>query len=130
MNEFLSNVERELVLKDKNAFVTVNGQTKTVGEWIKILGLKRESVNGKLSENFSMQKVKERRGTMSEIMSDLEDKVWGASFANKNNFTKKDTYFTFVADKFLAIDKANLVQGIHKLRSEISYNMYDKIKAA
>ena len=130
LNELLSNVERELVLKDKDAFVTVNGQTKTAGEWIKILGLKREAVNGMLSENFSMQKVKERRGTMSGIMSDLEDKVWGASFGNKNNFTKKDTYFTFIADKFLAIDKANLVQGIHKLRSEISYNMYDKIKSA
>lgn len=129
LNEFLSNVERELLLKDKGQYVTVNGQTKTVAEWVKILGIKRQNVGENIAENFSMSKVKERRKTIVDIMKDLEDKVWGASFGDKRNFLKKDTYFTFVADKFLAVDKANLGQSIHKLRSAISYNTHDKIKA-
>lgn len=130
LDEFLSNIDRELLIKDKGSYVTINGETKTVAQWVGILGRKRQSVNDKISQNFTMPMVRERRETMAEMMSTLEDRVWAASFGNKSNFMKKDTYFTFVADKFLAVDKANLVQSVHKLRSEISYNIYDKIKAA
>ena len=130
LDEFLSNVDRELLVKDKGTYVTINGETKTVAQWVRTLGLKRQAVNDKISQNFTMPSVRERREDMAKIMSTLEDRVWAASFGDKNNFWKKDTYFTFVADKFLAVDKANLGQSIHKLRSEISYNIFDKTKAA
>lgn len=130
LDEFLSNIDRELLVKDKGAYVTINGETKTVAQWVRILGLKRQAVNNKISQNFTMPSIRERREDMERIMSTLEDRVWAASFGDKSNFMKKDTYFTFVADKFLAVDKANLGQSIHKLRSEISYNIFDKTKAA
>lgn len=130
LDEFLSNVDRELLVRDKGASVTINGTTKTVAEWVRILGTNRQAVNDKISQNFTMTQVRERRKAMEQIMSTLEEKVWGASFGDKTNFAKKDTYFTFVADKFLAVDKANLGQRIHRLRSEISYNILDKTKAA
>lgn len=130
LGEVMNNFERELLLKDPSSYVTVNGETKKVSEWVKILAGKRKLVEVKIDENFSRSIIDERYKEMQKIMSGLEEKVWAASFGNKNNFAKKDTYFTFVADKFLAIDKANLGQSIHKLRSEISYNIFDKTKAA
>ncbi len=129
LDDVLSNMERELIVRDKSKLVTINGQTKSVGEWVKILAAKRQAVNGKLDRNFSATSVRERRKAMDGIMTNLEDGVWAASFGDKSNFRKKDTYFTFIADKFLAVDKAKLVQGVHKLRAEISYNLTDRIKA-
>ncbi len=129
LDDILSNMERELLIKDKGALVTVNGETKTAAEWIKILGQKRQTVSTKMQENFSTSKVAQRRQQMSEIMTDLEDHVWAASFGDKSNFAKKETYFTFVADKYLAVDKAKLVQNVHNLRAEISYNVSDMVSA-
>ena len=114
LDEFLSNVDRELLVKDKGTYVTINGETKTVAQWVRTLGLKRQAVNDKISQNFTMPSVRERREDMAKIMSTLEDRVWAASFG----------------DKIIAVDKANLGQSIHKLRSEISYNIFDKTKAA
>lgn len=129
LNELLTNFEREILVKDKNAFITVNGETKTAGEWVKILTAKRESVNSRFSENFTLSSVRNRYKELDKIMEPLEDKVWAASFGDKSNFAKKDTYFTFVADKFLAVDKAHYGQRIHNLRSAISYNLSDRVKA-
>ncbi len=129
LGETLNNVERELLVRDSRRMVVINGQKKSVQDWVKILGVKRQSVRSKLDENFSVSAVRERDKAIDKIMEPLEDAVWAASFGNKSNFAQKDTYFTFVADKFLAVDKAGLGQKIHKMRGEISYNIYDQVKA-
>ncbi len=130
LDELLQNFEREILVKDKGVRISIGGETKTAAEWVKILAAKRALVGSQFSGNFSRGKVDERFGEMQKLMSGLEDKVWAASFGDKSNFAKKDTYFTFVADKFLAVDKAKFGQGIHNIRSQISYNIYDQVKAS
>ncbi len=129
LGEMLNNLDRELIVRDPQKLVTINGETKTIEDWVKVLGVKRQDVRSSMDENFSLAKVRERYKEIDKIMSTLEEKVWGASFGDKSNFFKKDTYFTFAADKFLAVDKANFGEGIHKMRSIISYNIDDKVKA-
>lgn len=129
LGETLNNVERELLVRDSKKMVTINGETKSVEDWVKILGIKRQAVRSSMEEHFSRGSVRERYKEIDQIMSTLEEKVWGASFGDKSNFVKKDTYFTFAADKFLAVDKANFGERIHNMRSAISYNLDDQIKA-
>ncbi|MCM1009922.1 MAG: hypothetical protein NC390_03450 [Fusobacterium sp.] len=129
LGEALNNIDRELLVRDARKMVTINGETKTVEDWVKVLGVKRQGVRSSMDENFSLAKVRERYKDIDKIMTTLEEKVWGASFGDKNNFFKKDTYFTFAADKFLAVDKAHFGDGIHKMRSVISYNIDDQVKA-
>lgn len=129
LGETLNNVERELLVRDPAKMITINGETKSIEDWVKILGCKRFDVRTKLNENFSVAAVRERDKKIDKIMEPLEDAVWAASFGDKSNFARKDTYFTFIADKFLAVDKAGLGQQIHNMRGEISYNIYDQLKA-
>lgn len=127
--ETFGNLERELLAKDPSSLITINGTTKTVAEWVKDLAAKRSFVEVKMGENFSTTAVGDRYAQIRKIMGGLEDGVWNASFADKHNFLKQDTYFTFVAEKLLAVDKARLGQSVHKLRGEISYNTQDKVRA-
>lgn len=129
LGETLNNVERELLVREPSKRVTINGETKSVEDWVRILGVKRQTVRSNLDENFSVGKVCERYREIDKIMSTLEEKVWGASFGDKSNFVKKDTYFTFAADKFLAVDKAGFGERIHNMRSSVSYSLEDQIKA-
>lgn len=128
LGEALNNVDRELLVREASKVVTINGESKTVEDWIKIIGVKRLAVRSNIEENFSRSKVRERYKEIDDIMSTLEDKVWGASFGDKSNFFKKDTYFTFAADKFLAVDKARFGDKINKMRRIISYNLDDRVK--
>lgn len=128
LDDVLFNFEQQLSVKRPNDFVTINGVTKTVAEWTKQLSGMRQKVATQYAESFSVEKVNERFGQMNKIMDPLEDYIWNASFGDKKNFARKDTYFTFVADRFLAVDKAKFVRGINDLRSEISYNLMDRVK--
>lgn len=129
LDDVLFNFEHQLSVKRPNEVVTINGVTKTVAEWAKQLSGMRARVVSQYEESFAIGKVNERFEKMNKIMDPLEDYIWSASFGDKKNFAKKDTYFTFVADRFLAVDKAKYVRGINNLRSEISYNLSDRVKA-
>ena len=129
LDDVLFNFEHQLSVKRPNEVVTINGVSKTVAEWTKQLSGMRAKVASQYAESFSVGKVNERFVQMNKIMEPLDEYVWNASFGDKKNFVKKDTYFTFIADKFLAVDKAKYVRGINDLRSQISYNLSDRIKA-
>ena len=129
LDDVFFNFEHQLSVKRPNEVVTINGVTKTVAGWTKQLAGMRQKVATQYAESFSVGKVNERFAQVNKIMDPLEDYIWNASFGDKKNFVKKDTYFTFVADKFLAVDKAKYVRGINDLRSQISYNLADRIKA-
>ena len=130
LDDVLANYERGLTAKGSQEFITINGKTRLASDWIKILGDKRKFIGQKYSTNFSPEKIEQRNQQIEKIMSTLCDKVWGASFGDlSHNIKKSNTYFTFVADKFLTVDKANFGQQIGLLRREISYNSFDKVNA-
>ncbi len=129
LDDYLSEVERGILSKKPTEIVNINGERKTAKEWVALLASKRQRVNVDVNTHFTAAAFDERYPKMTEIMRDLENRVWDASFADKHNFVKKDTYFTFIAEKFLAIDKVNYAQNIRNLRANISYNTVDQAKA-
>jgi len=129
LDDLLNNVEREILVRDKGTLISVNGITRSSEEWVKILAEKRRAVSAQVNAHFSPNSFRNRTAEIEDMMVNLEDEVWNASFGDRANFRKKDTYFSFVADRILAVDKAKFGQKIHDLRSLISYNPKDQADA-
>lgn len=127
LNTFYTNIENE-ILKDGSTIVEINGIKKTKAEWVKELAQKRKELADIIENNYSTKNIASRNKKMKNIMGNLGDKVWAASFGTPKSFKNKNTYFTFWADKFLANDKAQLTNEMNKTRSLVSLTAKDKAK--
>lgn len=127
LNRLYTNIESE-ILKDGEKIVEIKGISKTKADWVKELAQKRENLMNIIQTNFGENGILIRNQKLKSLMTELENDVWAASFGEKSNLKKKDTYFTFWADKFLASNKSKYASEMNKIQSSISFTPKDRAK--
>ena len=122
----LNDFDHKILTQYGDKAVTINGVTKTGKEWVEILSNGRKEIGTVLQENTSQNKLIGRYKKIKTSTKDL-DNVTLTAF---KDWRKKELYQTFVADRAILKDKAQMFDEMNIFREQISFNRQHKLDMA
>lgn len=121
---------QKLKVRNQSEIVTIDGQSKTVAEWVKILDNKTKNIQHNFDNGFRESKRRARLAGVKKDLNGIDDKVWSSTFGDLKGFvTDKQTYQTFLAEELAAPAKIKLGNKVNKIRASITNDIDDNYKA-
>lgn len=122
----LDKTDNKLLQQNSGKLITINGETKTLTEWVKILKSGREEITEIIASNTTQKKLGTRYRRIKKAVLELDE----TTFQKIKKWKEKDLYQTFIADKAVTKDKTALFEEMQSLRQQIGFNREDKLKLA
>lgn len=137
----------ELIARNPNKQITINGVTKAAQEWLKDISGKRTVMLNNFNLNFGKNALQHRYTSVKEAMTDLDEavlyfinggskdaKVWKLNFKDvknkeiwnrrieylKQKLSQKELYDTFIPQTLLEHDKINLKNTVNGYKNIIT----------
>ena len=128
----------KVTVKDAKKPITINGVTKTAGEWLEYTKQLRGSISEKVQLNFGAKAREARYKRMKQAVEGLEERVIeksregmseGSKLQEKIKALKEsDVSQSFIAEDCMAADKLNMGRTVGAMRSEVTQNIADNYR--
>lgn len=110
--------------------VTINGQTKTVQQWLEIIKQKNENIKTTYNNGFNEATRSSRLQKAKENLGDISQRIYQRIYGNLKGFVKdKKTYQTFISEEEAAPAKIKLQTEVSAIRTKITNNINDNYTA-
>ena len=125
------NLDARILKTNPNEIITINGQTHTKYEWLKIAKQHRENIKGAVESFISAPKQTGRYRHIKTVTSKLYEQFWDESFkdfwSKNNKFRRKEMWQTFIPEEKISAGKTLLADQVAAVRNKITYTNADKI---
>jgi len=121
MFEVFGAADNQIIARNPDKVVTINGRTLTAKEWLKEIAGEKLNMSEAFNSYFGKKAVNQRYNNTKNAMEDLEKKVWELSLGDvKNNYKNKELYDTFLPQAILEGDKTELKKTVECCRNIIT----------
>ncbi len=110
---------------DLSKKITINGEEKTVKEWLESAKGIFAGVNSELAAGFGQQARLARYDEMKKSVSGLFDYFWDKNFKTLKSLKSKEVWQTFIADDYIKPDKMRISGEVLQLRRKITHDIQD-----
>lgn len=114
-------------IQDIDKIVTINGESKTVKEWMERANELRAVMTSNIGIGFSEQSRNARYNKLPKITENLEAKVKDSVLKNKK-IDYSQISQTFLAEDVLAADKSKMNNEVKDIRVKITRNILDNYR--
>lgn len=110
--------------------ITINGQTKTVKQWLEIVKQKSGNIKTTYNNGFNEATRINRLQKAKENLGDISQRIYQRIYGNLKGFVKdKKTYQTFISEEEAAPAKIKLQEEVNAIRAKITNNINDNYAA-
>ncbi len=117
-------VKPKLLNRNLTQKIEINGETKTIKEWIEVLDNLNDEIGTSYQKHFDKDSLIKRYLRIKQAASDMDKE-----FSQKGHFWfwSKDTLNKFVAESTISTPKKEIQDTVQAYRRQISYKLSDLV---